>query len=722
MPTPIPSTQVALGLLSPKNYEDTYPVYDFRYGYGGFRTVGSTTDLLIPSGAGEAVDPLTPDRSITSLRRKKGMMVYVEGVTAFYGLFSSTADSSWEVVGPRYFKGGLRSLGTTAQMEAIRDDMREEGMVVYVSGVTAYYALIGTTANSGWTTGFTFGSGGGGGGGGIVGDYVTTFNGLSGAVQGVSAAIAGDGITLSAATGSVTITNIGVLSFNGRTGAVTGASLGANVFDGLNTFNAGITTAFLYASTGSTFGGTLQVNGGATFAGRVDIGGVLDVVNGATFESTTDHAGVARFAAGITTTTLDASGAARFNGGLTASAVDVTGLARFAGGITAAGATLGTLVVNNGISAAGGITLNGVVNVSSGVTFSSTTDHTGLARFTGGITTAFLYASTGSTFGGTLQVNGGATFAGRVDIGGILDVVSGATFEQTTDHGGVARFSAGITTTTIDVSGAARFNGGLTASRIDVTGNGNVVGDFTVGATLNVNGNLYVQGTVTTVNETQLLIQDKYLVLGSTLGNDSLNGTSAGVYIGTTTSPIASFAYNDNLKSWDSNRNINIAGGTAYYIGGTEVLSGQTLGSGVVNSSLTRVGTLVAGTWNASVIGLTYGGTNKDLSAVGASGGVVFKDGTGLSITSAGTNGQILRADSNGAPAWVNLTALTGITATSVNITDTGDSSATYRITMIDSSGFGAKLVYADAGITFDALTNTLSCSKLEAMVDGGTW
>ena len=99
---------------------------------------------------------------------------------------------------------------------------------------------------------------------------VQSFNGNTGSVQGVSAAIAGTGISVSGATGSVTITNTGVQSFNGNTGSVTGASLGANTFTGLNTFSAGITTAYIYASNGSTFGGTLQVNGGATFSGTVN--------------------------------------------------------------------------------------------------------------------------------------------------------------------------------------------------------------------------------------------------------------------------------------------------------------------------------------------------------------------------------------------------------------------------------------------------------------------
>ena len=201
---------------------------------------------------------------------------------------------------------------------------------------------------------------------------VTSFNGRTGAVQGVSAAVAGTGISVSGATGAVTITNIGVQSFNGATGAVTGASLGANTFTGLNTFNAGITTSFIYASTGSTFGGTLKVVGGATFDGRVDVAGILDVAGGVTFESTSDHGGAARFAStivstgsvtangGLTASTLDVSGAARFastvvstgsitaNGGLTASTLNVTGTAQTTGNMTV-GATLtvtGNLIVN----------------------------------------------------------------------------------------------------------------------------------------------------------------------------------------------------------------------------------------------------------------------------------------------------------------------------------------------------------------------------------------
>jgi Collagen triple helix repeat (20 copies) len=52
-------------------------------------------------------------------------------------------------------------------------------------------------------------------------NIVTSFNGRTGALQGVSAAVAGTGISVSGATGSVTFTNTGVQTFDGITGNIT---------------------------------------------------------------------------------------------------------------------------------------------------------------------------------------------------------------------------------------------------------------------------------------------------------------------------------------------------------------------------------------------------------------------------------------------------------------------------------------------------------------------
>jgi len=78
--------------------------------------------------------------------------------------------------------------------------------------------------------------------------------------------------------------------------------------------------------------------------------------------------------------------------------------------------------------------------------------------------------------------------------------------------------------------------------------------DVTVSNNLTVGGNLTVNGTLTAINSTTVTVDDK---------------------------------------------NIN----------GAVVLSNTTLGSSVVNSSLTSLGTVTTGTWNAGTIAIAYGGT-----------------------------------------------------------------------------------------------------------------
>jgi hypothetical protein len=56
---------------------------------------------------------------------------------------------------------------------------------------------------------------------------------------------------------------------------------------------------------------------------------------------------------------------------------------------------------------------------------------------------------------------------------------------------------------------------------------------------------------------------------------------------------------------------VNIGTGYTYRINGTKVIDAISLGSAVVSSSLTSVGTLTSGTWNATTIGVVYGGTGQ---------------------------------------------------------------------------------------------------------------
>jgi hypothetical protein len=381
--------------------------------------------------------------------------------------------------------------------------------------------------------------------------------------------------------------------------------------------------------------------------------------------------------------------------------------------------------------------VSGAARFAGGSTFS------GIAAFTSGITTSFLYASTGSTFGA------------RVDVAGILDVVGGVTLENTLDVGGAARFTTGITTSTLNASGAIRANGGLTASTLDVQGvskfaggatfsspvdfasaarfalgltsSGDVVvgsagtvlktnGDATIGATLTVNGNFFVAGTLTTVNRTDLSIDDKTITLGRTLDNDALADGGGLSLRGT--SPRTLTWSNDN-DAWQSNDNFNVTSPYGYKVDNTTVLA-----SGMVHGLSASAGTITGGTWAANIIGLTHGGTNRNLAAVGGSGGVVFKDSTGLSITSAGTYNQILQVGhphGGGAPVWANTTSLTGITAERVKTNDTN--SGIYYLTFVAGACASTDLlVDTAAGVTYNAASGVLSCVQLEALVDGGTF
>lgn len=100
---------------------------------------------------------------------------------------------------------------------------------------------------------------------------------------------------------------------------------------------------------------------------------------------------------------------------------------------------------------------------------------------------------------------------------------------------------------------------------------------------------------------------------------------------------------------------IALPDGSVIRIGGDEVLSQTTLGNTVVNSSLTSVGTVTTGTWEATPISTEYGGTG--ISAVGTgvtANTVLYGDGVNpMKETNVGTAGQVLQINTtNGNPIF----------------------------------------------------------------------
>jgi hypothetical protein len=94
----------------------------------------------------------------------------------------------------------------------------------------------------------------------------------------------------------------------------------------------------------------------------------------------------------------------------------------------------------------------------------------------------------------------------------------------------------------------------------------------------------------------------------------------------------------------------NTNAANASYLSTGTVPSGRLSGS---YTSITGVGTLTAGTWNADVITVPYGGTG--ITSV-TTNGILYGNNTGaLKVTAAGTEGQVLQASATGVPLFAHI-------------------------------------------------------------------
>ena len=151
--------------------------------------------------------------------------------------------------------------------------------------------------------------------------------------------------------------------------------------------------------------------------------------------------------------------------------------------------------------------------------------------------------------------------------------------------GGVSRF-------VINDSGNITIGGDVTANSISFSSN------------LTVAGNLTVNGTTTTINSTTLQVDDKNIELGTVDSASDATADGGGITLkGTTDHTII---WTDSTDSWDFSEHLNIASAKEFRIAGTKVLDATSLGTAVVSSSLTSVGTIAAGVWNGTPIATAY--------------------------------------------------------------------------------------------------------------------
>ena len=102
------------------------------------------------------------------------------------------------------------------------------------------------------------------------------------------------------------------------------------------------------------------------------------------------------------------------------------------------------------------------------------------------------------------------------------------------------------------------------------------------------------------------------------------------------------FNFEATGDNWGASENLNLASGKAYKINNASILNATTLGSSVVASSLTSVGTIATGVWNGTAItnanlansSVSYGGISLSLGGTDATPAFDLSDATNYPTSS----------------------------------------------------------------------------------------
>ena len=151
------------------------------------------------------------------------------------------------------------------------------------------------------------------------------------------------------------------------------------------------------------------------------------------------------------------------------------------------------------------------------------------------------------------------------------------------------------------------------------------------GTSLTLSGNLVVNGTTTTIASSTLEVGDKNIVLASASTTDAA-ADGGGITLKGATDHTWNWV--DATDAWTSSDHINVASTKAYYIAGTSVLNGTTLGANVVASSLTSVGALTSGS-----LGVGFTAVVVALGGTGVATLTGLVKGNGTSAFTAATEG-----------------------------------------------------------------------------------
>ena len=350
------------------------------------------------------------------------------------------------------------------------------------------------------------------------------------------------------------------------------------------------------------------------------------------------------------------------------------------------------------------------VNAQGQITSTSTTaiDSTTIENGTASVAVAEdgPITSTGNhDFTAGIDVTGNSTFANNVTITGSVDANGGASIDNV---------QVGVTNDNeIDTS-----TGNLV---IDSAG-----GTVTVDDNLTVSGNLTVNGTTTTINSTTVAIDDKNFQVATGAADDAA-ADGAGLTVDSGDGD-KTFNFEATGDNWGASENLNLASGKVYKINNSSILSATTLGSSVVSSSLTSLGTISTGVWQGTAIGnaylanstVSFGGVT--LSLGGSDGTPAFDLSDATNYPTSSLSGTITNAQLAGSIAASKLAGSIGnakLSNSSVSYggvsLSLGGSDATPAFDLSDATNYPTSSL--SGTITNAQLAGSIAASKLAGSI-----
>lgn len=108
-----------------------------------------------------------------------------------------------------------------------------------------------------------------------------------------------------------------------------------------------------------------------------------------------------------------------------------------------------------------------------------------------------------------------------------------------------------------------------------------------------IRGNLIVEGNTTTINTTNIEVEDLLIELGKVSSPSNATATGGGILLEGGTDGDKTWTWQTTTTSWTSSENLDLAFGKSYYINGIQVVSQTSLGSSITSApGLNSIGSL----------------------------------------------------------------------------------------------------------------------------------